>query len=266
MHLGLRPAGRTRYCVHPASSKDIAVLGGTKDLSAASLTDIKYAILDRQENTLTMSEALGKQGIQTWASDVRNVETLALECRRLREQLVSWGAWTDANSWSRMLQSLDMILHTKLRSLDDFTSQKIFLRWVEGREAPRKRAAGLAIAISERPVVAVIWDRPVMVVRPGTFIGDMLDRRGFRLWDARPGTPSLYPEIRPHELPQDALVLLLSEPFPFASADRAERSVRAWSLETRPDLSFAVVDGEPLSWFGIRALEALLSDLKLTER
>jgi iron complex transport system substrate-binding protein len=100
-----------------------------------------------------------------------------------------------------------------------------------------------------RRVLCLIWWNPVMAVGGGTYIHDLLSRLGFvNVAAARPGR---YPEIdMDSDLLRDVEVILLpDEPFPFSQEHETMlRSMVPASTARR-------VDGQMLSWYGVRMIE-----------
>ena len=90
----------------------------------------------------------------------------------------------------------------------------------------------------------VIWRKPFMVIGQGTFITEILKKAGITLT-----RNEKYPKVTPEEL-LAAYCLFSTEPFPFAGefAVLAEQGYRG-----------ALVDGEKISWYGIRNLEFMES-------
>ena len=86
-----------------------------------------------------------------------------------------------------------------------------------------------------------------MTVGEGTFISDV-----FSLIDIKFPGREKYPKIAEDEL-KNSYCLFSSEPYPFAK-----------EFEKLTDLGFkgALVDGEKISWYGIRNLNFLLSCLE----
>jgi hypothetical protein len=96
-----------------------------------------------------------------------------------------------------------------------------------------------------------------MSVSSETFIGDVLRILGLVtservLWGPESASDSCvkYPSWSLDQLPRDSLVLLSSEPFPFAP-----KKDEILSLLPQPAIAF--VDGELFSWFGLRSLRFL---------
>jgi len=100
-----------------------------------------------------------------------------------------------------------------------------------------------------RSVLYLIWKNPWMTIARDTYIADMLNQAGMvhiALADA-----ARYPTIDVHAASAKAdAILLSSEPFPFRQDHRDEIAA---------DLGKPVlcVDGEMLSWYGSRAIDAL---------
>ena len=91
----------------------------------------------------------------------------------------------------------------------------------------------------------LIWKKPWMVAGKSTFINEMLQRAGFEnVVEGR------YPEISENDFSRTEVLLLSSEPYPFNEKHRKELQQRF------PDLKVILVDGEMLSWYGIRMLQA----------
>lgn len=103
----------------------------------------------------------------------------------------------------------------------------------------------------DEEMVYVIWKDPWMAVGPETFIASLLGFLGLRM---APLPPGKYPEI-PESLLRTKLGFFSSEPFPFAKKTALARAVSPRG---------ALVDGEALGWFGIRALRFL--EKALSER
>ena len=92
----------------------------------------------------------------------------------------------------------------------------------------------------------VIWKNPFMVIGKGTFISEV-----FKLVDIDLVRHEKYPVISDDEL-KNKYCLFSSEPYPFA---------KAFAELTTQGYKGALVDGEKISWYGIRNLEFLESCL-----
>jgi len=116
------------------------------------------------------------------------------------------------------------------------------------------RAAEVATRARSRPprgFVYLIWQRPWMAVAPDTYIDGLLRLAGgVNLIE---DSAVRYPEVDRATLERAELILLSSEPFPFAEKHRAEL-IKETGL---PAERFRLVDGQLLSWHGARTLEGL---------
>ncbi len=96
-------------------------------------------------------------------------------------------------------------------------------------------------------VAYLIWREPWMVAGQETFISNLLAQGG-----AINPFPGRYPEVTLDDLREVERVLMASEPFPFAEKYRAELLGRGFAPE-----QVRLVDGERLSWHGVRLLNGL---------
>jgi ABC-type Fe3+-hydroxamate transport system substrate-binding protein len=95
-----------------------------------------------------------------------------------------------------------------------------------------------------------IWRRPYRVAGPATFIERLLSEAG--LVNAAPRDRGRYPEIELSEIAawNVGVFLLSSEPFPFEEKHRDE-------LGSGVGIETMLVDGELLSWHGVRLRQGL---------
>ena len=116
--------------------------------------------------------------------------------------------------------------------------------WVaEAREAwrePTQVAGGARL----RAVVA-IWRRPWMFLGSDTYAGDVLRRLGVD--NVLEHSPWRYPRVDFDELPAHDLVVLPDEPYRFTPDD---------GPEAFPGAATALVDGQALTWYGPRMVQA----------
>jgi ABC-type Fe3+-hydroxamate transport system substrate-binding protein len=113
------------------------------------------------------------------------------------------------------------------------------------------RLARVRARVGDAPPVRwayLIWRRPWMTVNGDTFVSAMLTAAGGE--NVFADRTLRYPTVEPTELAaaDPALVLLASEPFPFAEP-HADELAAATGL---PRERFRLVDGELLSWHGSR--------------
>ncbi len=220
-YLGLEEevVGITKFCVHPSrwfhSKKRV---GGTKNLNVQAIRQLNPDLIlaNKEENTREQVEALIREH-PVWISDVNDlagaydmIRSVGTICNREAEA---------------------MALVTDIR--DDF---RITQAW-----APIPHTAYL------------IWREPYMAAGGGTFIDSMMQAAGLvNMFRDIPRYPSITVADLAGDtgLPPCRLLLLSSEPYPFAEKHVAE--LRA----SLPDTMILLVDGELFSWYGSRLLQA----------
>lgn len=219
-HLGRGPdlVGITDYCIHPADGvAGIEKVGGTKSPAVARIVELEpdVVLLNEEENRKPDADALLAAGLHCINTFPKTVAQTATMVRRL----------------GRALGAADV--------------GEGLARDIEARSERVRREA------SARPAVRwayLIWRKPWMTVNQDTYVDSLLRLvGGDNVFGA---LPERYPEIRVEDLVEadPEVVLLSSEPFPFASK-HARELVRLTGISpTR----FLLVDGENLSWFGSR--------------
>jgi len=229
---GANVVGRTRFCIHPRDLvKKIPVVGGTKGLDQKLIDELHpdFVLMDKQENTREMAAQCTAHKVV--ATHVRSLEDLRLVFLDLARQL----------DQPMLLNLADRIRKLQSTNHTQNEIEKIpgILSWLRHPTAKTDRIA------------YVIWNNPAMCVAKNTFIGDMAGILGWsqRLWT--PKTEELYPQFDWSDLPQNSLVLLSTEPYPFA-----KKQSEILSLIPQ-HCAVALVDGESYSWFGLRALRFL---------
>lgn len=216
---GAHVVGRTRFCFYPeALVSGIPALGGTKNPNVAEILAIAPDYV-----IMDQEENLKDVAEQLKAAGV--------------SLLVS--KVTDLNSAADFLQLLSMNLN--LPELSDYAaryrkiktiSQKIFLE-----KCVLQKSSELFF-----PVDYVIWKNPFMVIGEGTFISAVLKLAGIEMVRFEK-----YPKVIASEL-KNSFCLFSSEPYPFA---------RDFSDLLQEGFKGALVDGEKISWYGIRNLRFL---------
>ncbi len=176
-----------------------------------------YVILDEQENKLEMAEQLRANSIKILTSNV-----------------------TDFDSVIQFLQSMaDILDESKLNEFaeryksvigrDQISTEKFWAQILLKGDVPDAKSA----------IDYVIWKDPFMVIGQNTFIANNLKLVGFNL-----DRSEKYPEVAETELRQ-RFCLFSSEPYRF------DRKFEKMILS---GFQGALVDGEKLSWYGIRNL------------
>ncbi len=218
---GVDVIGRTRFCVHPVERvNSISALGGTKGIDLKRLIALKpdYVVLDQEENKKETADQLLQSGIKILVSHVSDFKSASAFLEQLGEELQS-----------------DRLLELSRRYLTiPKLSQDLFLKniLIEGTWDDLK---------SDR-IEYVIWKNPYMVIGKNTFIDEVLKKAGLFVQHNEK-----YPVIEEGELKQ-SFCFFSSEPFPFASE---------YAKLIRNGFKGALVDGEKISWYGIRNLNFL---------
>ncbi|WP_412069715.1 helical backbone metal receptor [Rubrivirga sp. IMCC43871] len=216
--------GLTRFCVHPAGWKARkTIVGGTKETEPARVLalDPDLVIANREENDREPIEALAA-AVPVHVTDVATVGG-ALAMIREVGALVGRGPEAEA---------LAAEIGRRFDALPTF--------------APLR-------------ALYLIWRDPWMTVGDDTFISDVMARAGLI---NVVGDRARYPTLAAGEIAALApdVVLLSSEPFPFAETHMAEVEALA------PDAQVALVDGEAFSWYGSRLLDTPAALLTLRQR
>lgn len=215
--------GRTKFCHHPADRvAAVETLGGTKNPKVDRIVALApdLVLLNEEENRREDAEALAAAGIPLHVSFPRDAAGTAAMVRDI-------GAALDARAPAEAIAAD-----------------------IEARSA-RVRAAAEARAAAGAPPVRwayLIWRRPWMAVNGDTFVHALLAQAGGA--NVFADRAARYPEITAAELAaaDPDVVLLSSEPFPFADKHADELAAETGLPRAR----FRLADGELLSWHGSR--------------
>jgi ABC-type Fe3+-hydroxamate transport system substrate-binding protein len=210
--------GITKFCVHPADRVGaVEKVGGTKDPKVERIVELEpdVVLLNREENRVEDAEAFARAGVHCHESMPRTVAETADMVRSIAAEL------------------------------ERVEAGEAIARDIEERCA---RVRSTAEGQSSVRWAYLIWREPWMTVNADTFVHDLLAQAGgenvFAEGEVR------YPEITLAELAQAApdVVLLCTEPFPFAEQHIEElAAATGW-----PAARFRIADGEYLSWHGSR--------------
>ncbi len=228
LEANLNVVGRTRFCIHPAEKiRSIPAVGGTKNVKIDEIIALNpdIVILDKEENKKEMADILLAQGIRILVSHVSDIDTAAEFLSVLANQF--------SNSALEDFADLYRII---LTNKNKFSKEKFISGCVLKQNAE----------FNAQDLEYVIWKNPFMVIGAGTFISDVLRLTGIELNRAEK-----YPEISSEEL-KNKYCLFSSEPYPF------EKDFAALTTE---GFNGALVDGEKISWYGIRNIRFLQSCL-----
>lgn len=230
---GVNIVGRTRYCIHPESIvKTIPILGGTKRVQKEELEKLNpdLVILDREENTKEMAQVIESLQIKMHVMHVTSLESLAKELGNLGLVLKNQSITELSHRGSALL---------KWRSQKQKDLRKRFLELSAMSDNPWGQNTKLEVP---QKLNYVIWKKPWMIIGPETYIQDVLSFAGFQLAHE---IKEKYPKI--DQLPFEP-TLFSSEPYPFD---------REWDEMQKTFPQSLLVDGEKISWFGIRNLQFL---------
>jgi hypothetical protein len=263
---GANVVGRTRFCIHPNDSvRKIKAIGGTKNVSsdfeeamnliAEMSSDSRVrplVILDKEENPKDFEALFQNKGCEVFASEVTSLQSFARELKNLSELFPAPSSV--AHNLHQYADRLEKLLQHNASSDGVYFGFGEALLGDTDFESPENREEFYrAVHRGEAQLVYVIWKSPWMCVGPGTYIESVLQflfgRSDFSpfpsslLWTGTRGRGK-YPEFDLEDVPKSSLLVYSSEPFPF-SKDLAQ---------LRPGL---LVDGEKISWFGIRSIRYL---------
>lgn len=228
LECGIEVVGRTRYCIHPETVKNIAVVGGTKNIDWQKLKSLSadLMVLDQEENPKNFYDESPIPCLVTHVTSVKDVSTeiqklnLVFKNQKLKELDHRW----------------KMVLDKKFPNLLE-TVPGSPLTWWKKTDAEFEN------------VLYLIWKKPWMTVSEDTFIGSMLEKLGVK--NVITSCEVKYPQVDLNQFdPQKTLLLFSSEPFPFEKYKDELMQL---------DFSSALIDGEKLSWFGLRSLNFLES-------
>lgn len=213
--------GRTKFCVQPVGAVDaVERVGGTKNPKLERIVALApdVVLMNEEENRREDAAALVARGIAVLSTFARDVPGAVAAVQEIGAAI---GAAKEAQRLAEMI------------------------------DARAAEVAARAETRSPRRFVYLIWRRPWMAVSPGTYIDALLRLAGGE--NILPPSAVRYPEVDAATLGRADLILLASEPFPFA-AKHIEEMIRETGL---PADRLRLVDGQLLSWHGARTLEGL---------
>lgn len=215
--------GVTKFCVHPFHLKATkTIIGGTKQINIAKIQALQPDIIiaNKEENTLEIVAQL-KEICPVWVTDVLTIED---SIQVIRDFGNLFNKRTDAQKWI----------------------QKITFGLTDFQEFIKSKSALKAAYF--------IWANPYMVAAGETYINEILKLNKFEnIYDSNPKYEGRYPEVIIQKMRiqgDPELVLLSSEPFPFADEHAFELGRHTHHART------IFVDGEYFSWHGTRLVKA----------
>ncbi len=213
--------GITKFCIHPDKwYREKTRIGGTKTLNIEKIKALNpdLIIANKEENEHAQIEELSKH-FPIWISDIKTLD-----------------------------DSLDMI-----QRIGIITDREQKAAIISNQIKESFEAFPPTIDSNEQLSCAYfIWWNPMMTINQDTFIHDMLLRCGWENVFAH-RTDSRYPEVDEQQLKtaNPELVLLSSEPFPFA-----DKHIEYFQT-VLPNAKVILVDGELFSWYGSRLLHSV---------
>jgi len=226
---GVDVVGRTRFCIHPEHLvSEIVVVGGTKSFDLKKILQLQpdFVVVDKQENTKAMADELLAAGVTLLITDVVHFSSLIDSCRDLGSKLKNSKLTEVADCYELVLKDF-----SKKVDLQKFVKNCL----LQGEFHLADHYA------------YVIWKKPFMVIGQNTFISE-----NFKLVGVAFDFADKYPEISDEAL-KNYFCFFSSEPFPF---------LKSYSALISEGYKGVVVDGEKLSWYGVRNLAFLEQCLK----
>lgn len=228
--LGLAPwlVARTGFCVHPADAvRDIPKVGGTKDVNLAKLRRLAptHVVVNVDENRRETAEALQAFVPQLIVTHPQRPEDNLALFEQLRAAFAELPGVND-----------------RAAALSAEFSAALARCSAEARPLEK--------------VLYLIWRAPWMTVARDTYISTLLAEVGWQTWPAADGGlhgAGRYPALTGDEpwLADIDRVLLSSEPYRFTTEHVAEAQALC------PQARVQLVDGERLSWWGVRGAAGL---------
>ncbi len=209
--------GITKFCVHPVDLRQKKeVVGGTKQLHKDKVVALKPNLIlcNKEENTKEIVESL-QEIAPVWVTDMFTLED-------------SLQTISDLGEFLDVSEKASSLVEEIQKETDEFAE---FMK-----DKP------------ERKVLYFIWKNPYMAAGKNTFVDDLLQRN--KMQNVLP-EKSRYPEVSPETTTKPDLLLLSSEPYPFAEKHRKE-------IEDEWGVSTMLVDGEYFSWYGSRLRDAFV--------
>ena len=227
--LGEQVVARTGFCIHPQPAvRDVPKVGGTKDVNIARLiaTEPTHVIVNVDENR---------------KADVDHL-------RKVIPNIV--------------------VTHPMMPD-DNIALFRLLGHIFSADDAAHRLATELAVALAAaravgaqlppQTVLYAIWKNPWMTISRDTYVSAMLETVGWKTLPLQ--AEKRYPEIAADDTVWYAAerIFLSSEPYSFGEEHIAE--LRNVMHLTQP---IELIDGEYVSWYGVRAIAGLnyLADLR----
>lgn len=216
LEVGKHLISKTRYCRYPEQEiMRLPNIGGTKDLYLDKIEMLAPDLIlaNEEENSKEQIEQLS-QHFNVYVSKVRSFADAL-------SNIKNTGKITDSEEKAQEI--VDQI---------------------------KEQFQNLNPSKNKRRTLYLIWKNPYMSVNENTFINSMMNCCGFE--NVKANAENRYPVISPEEITDldPELVLLASEPFPFAEAHAKEIQ------KLVPNAKIKLVDGEMFAWYESHLLKA----------
>ena len=229
MGLGDQVVARTGFCIHPEPAvRDVPKVGGTKDVNIARLIDTEptHVIVNIDENR--------KADVDHMRKVIPNI-------------VVTHPMVPDDNiALFRLLGHI-------------FSADEAANRLANELAAALAGARAVGAQLPPQTALYAIWKNPWMTISRDTYVSAMLETVGWKTLPVQ--AEKRYPEVATDDTVWHLTerIFLSSEPYSFGEEHIDE--LRSTMRLTQP---IELIDGEYVSWYGVRAIAGLiyLADLR----
>ena len=229
MGLGGQVVARTGFCIHPEPAvRDVPKVGGTKDVNIARLIDTEptHVIVNIDENR--------KADVDHMRKVIPNI-------------VVTHPMVPDDNiALFRLLGHI-------------FSADEAANRLANELAAALAGARAVGAQLPPQTALYAIWKNPWMTISRDTYVSAMLETVGWKTLPVQ--AEKRYPEVATDDTVWHLTerIFLSSEPYSFGEEHIDE--LRSTMRLTQP---IELIDGEYVSWYGVRAIAGLiyLADLR----
>jgi ABC-type Fe3+-hydroxamate transport system substrate-binding protein len=220
--LGSQVVARTGFCIHPERAvREVPKVGGTKDVNVSKLLELEptHVIVNIDENRKATVDQLRKTVPHVIVTHPLVPEDNAMLFRLLGQA---------------------------------FAADEAALRLTQELAEALTLARSVGAAMPPETALYAIWKNPWMTVSRDTYVSAMLATVGWKTLPVQ--AEKRYPEVaRDDSAWQNAdRIFLSSEPYSFGD-EHIHELREEWGLTQSVEL----IDGEMVSWYGVRAIAGL---------
>ena len=220
--LGSQVVARTGFCIHPEPAvRDVPKVGGTKDVNVSKLLELEptHVIVNIDENRKAAVDQLRKM-----IPHVIVTHPLVPEDNAVLFRLLGHAFAADEAALGLTRQLADALA----------------------------LARSVGATMPSETVLYAIWKDPWMTVSRDTYVSAMLATVGWKTLPIQ--ADKRYPEVPQNDSAWQSAdrIFLSSEPYSFGDEHIQELRDK-WAL-TQP---ISLIDGEMVSWYGVRAIAGL---------